>query len=133
GLITGLKTRREVEDQLKAIVGEDEKRHTFKHVVHWDYVATVRAANVIKARDRVGVVVLAGEILDGEHAPGTIGSKSAARLLRKALDDDRIKAVVLRIHSPGASMFVSAAARVELGALRAARKPLNASLTRLSA
>src|SRR5690606_2530639 len=133
GLITGLKTRREVEDQLKAIVGEDEKRHTFKHVVHWDYVATVRAANVIKARDRVGVVVLAGEILDGEHAPGTIGSKSAARLLRKALDDDRIKAVVLRIDSPGGSMFASEVIRREIGALRAAGKPVIASMSSIAA
>ena len=133
GLITGLKTRREVEDELKAIVGEDENRHTFKHVVHWDYVATVRAANVLKPRDRVGVVVLAGEILDGEHAPGTIGSKSAARLLRKALDDDRIKAVVLRIDSPGGSMFASEVIRREIGALRAAGKPVIASMSSIAA
>ncbi len=133
GLITALKTRREVEDQIKQIVGEDEDRHTFNHVVHWDYVAAKRAADVIKTKDRVGVVVLAGEILDGEHSPGTIGSDSAARLLRQALDDDRVKAVVLRIDSPGGSMFASEVIRREIGALRAAGKPVIASMSSVAA
>lgn len=133
GLITGLKTRREVEEQLIEIVGENEDRHTYNQVVHWDYVAATRAAHVIKARDRVGVVVFSGEILDGEHAPGTIGSESAARLLRKALDDDRVKAVVLRIDSPGGSMFASEVIRREIGAIRAAGKPVIASMSSVAA
>src|SRR5690606_4388973 len=90
GLVTGLKTRREVEEQLKALVGEDEDKHTFRHVTHWDYLAATRATKIPRARDRVGVVVLAGQILDGSHPPGTIGSESAARLLRQALDDDAV-------------------------------------------
>jgi protease-4 len=133
GLVTGLKTRREVEEQLKGIVGEDEELHTFQSVVHWDYVAATRAARVIKTKDRVGVVVLAGEILDGDHAPGTIGSESAARLLRQALDDERVKAVVLRIDSPGGSMFASEVIRREIGALRTAGKPVIASMSSVAA
>src|SRR5512138_85236 len=133
GLITGLKTRREVEEQLKALVGENGDRHTYNQVVHWDYVAAARAANVIKARDRVGVVVFSGEILDGDHAPGTVGSESAARLLRQALDDDRVKAVVLRIDSPGGSMFASEVIRREIAAIRAAGKPVIASMSSVAA
>lgn len=133
GLVTGLKTRREVEEQLKALVGEDEDRHTYNHVLHRDYVAAQRALQPIKKKDRVGVVVLAGEILDGDHAPGTIGSDSAARLLRKALDDERVKAVVLRIDSPGGSMFASEVIRREIAALRAAGKPVIASMSSVAA
>jgi protease-4 len=133
GLITGLKTRREVEEQLKALVGENDDRHSFNQVLHWDYLAAHRATKVIKARDRIGVVVFSGEILEGDHAPGTIGSDSAARLLRKALDDDRVKAVVLRIDSPGGSMFASEVIRREIGAIRAAGKPVIASMSSVAA
>lgn len=133
GLVTGLKTRREVEEQLKALVGEDEDKHTFRHVTHWDYLAATRATKIPRARDRVGVVVLAGQILDGSHPPGTIGSESAARLLRQALDDDAVKAVVLRIDSPGGSMFASEVIRREIEALKAAGKPVIASMSSLAA
>lgn len=133
GLVTALKTRREVERQLIDLVGEDEDRHTYNHVVHWDYVAARRATEVIKAKDRIGVVVFSGEILEGDHSPGTIGSESAARLLRQALDDDRVKAVVLRIDSPGGSMFASEVIRREIGALRDAGKPVIASMSSMAA
>jgi protease-4 len=77
--------------------------------------------------------VLAGQILDGDHAPGTIGSDSAARLLRQALDDDDVKAVVLRIDSPGGSMFASEVIRREIDALKAAGKPVIASMSSTAA
>ncbi|MFO7304913.1 MAG: signal peptide peptidase SppA [Gammaproteobacteria bacterium] len=133
GLITGLKTRREVEEQLKSLVGEDERRHTYNHVLHTHYIATHRALRPLKRKDRVGVVVLSGEILDGSHPPGTIGSDSAVRLLRNALDDERVKAVVLRIDSPGGSMFASEVIRREIAALKAAGKPVIASMSSVAA
>jgi protease-4 len=133
GLITALKTRREVEDQLKALVGEDEDLHSYRSVPHWDYLAATRATKGFDGTDRVGVVVLAGEILDGDHAPGTIGSESAVRVLRQALDDERVKAVVLRIDSPGGSMFASEVIRREISALRQAGKPVVASMSSTAA
>ena len=134
GLVTELKTRREVEDQLKDLVGEDKDTHSFRGVRHWDYLAATRAARELNlAKDRIGVVVLAGEILDGDHAPGTIGSESGARLLRHALHDDDIKAVVVRIDSPGGSMFASEVIRREIAALREAGKPVIASMSSTAA
>jgi protease IV len=134
GLVTELKSRREVEDQLKKIVGENEDEHTYQGIMHWDYLSAVRSSKALKLDgDRVGVVVASGEILDGDHPPGTIGSESASRLLRDALHDDHIKAVVLRIDSPGGSMFASEVIRREVDALRTAGKPVIASMSSTAA
>ena len=58
-------------------------------------------------RQKVGVIVASGEILDGEQPPGTIGGESTARLIREARHDKDIKAVVLRVDSPGGSVLAS--------------------------
>ena len=134
GLVTELKSRREFEDQMKALVGEDEDLHTYRGVAHWDYLAAVRPARALHLDgDRVGVVVASGEILDGEQPPGTVGSDSLARLLRDALHNEAIKAVVLRIDSPGGSMFASEVIRREIDALRKAGKPVVASMSSVAA
>src|SRR5690606_15029155 len=112
--------------------GEDTKRHTFQGIDHWDYLRAVRPPQVHRG-DRIGVVVASGEILDGEQPPGTIGSDSAVRLLRKARYDDAIKAVVLRIDSPGGSMLASEIIRREIDALRDAGKPVIASMSSTAA
>jgi protease-4 len=133
-LVTDLKSRREFEDQMKGLVGEDEDNHTFRAVAHWDYLANVRPARALHLDgDRVGVIVASGEILDGEQPPGTVGSDSLARLLREALYDEAIKAVVLRIDSPGGSVFASEVIRREVDALRKADKPVVASMSSVAA
>ena len=134
GLVTQLKSRREFEEQMKGLVGEDEDQHTFRAVPQWDYLANVRPAKALHLDgERVGVVVAAGEILDGEQPPGTVGSDSLARLLRDALHNDSIKAVVLRIDSPGGSVFASEVIRREVDALRKAGKPVVASMSSVAA
>ena len=134
GLVTELKSRREFEEQMKGLVGEDEDQHTFRGIPHWDYLASVRPTRALHLDgDRVGVVVASGEILDGEQPPGTIGSDSLARLLRDALHNDKIKAVVLRIDSPGGSVFASEVIRREVDALRKAGKPVVASMSSVAA
>lgn len=133
-LVTDLKSRREFEDEVKAMVGEDEKEHTFRGIPHWDYLAAVRPTKALHMEgDHVGVIVASGEILDGEQPPGTVGSDSLARLLRDALHDDDVKAVVLRIDSPGGSMFASEVIRREIDALRDAGKPVVASMSSVAA
>jgi len=134
GLVTELLTRREVEDKVKAIVGEDEDEHTYRSISHPDYLAAVRSARALHIDgNRVGVIVASGEILDGDHPPGTVGSESLSRLLRDAQYDDSIKAVVLRIDSPGGSMFASEVIRREIDALRNAGKPVVASMSSVAA
>jgi protease-4 len=132
GLVTDLKPRHEVEEELKALVGEDEDDRSFRSIAHWDYLRAVRPPKLHRG-ERVGVVVASGEILDGDQPPGTIGSDSAVRLLREARYDDEIKAVVLRIDSPGGSVMASEIIRREIQALRAAGKPVIASMSSMAA
>jgi protease-4 len=81
----------------------------------------------------VAVIVAAGEILPGEQPPGMVGADTLAWQLRDAREDDAVKAVVLRIDSPGGSVFASEVIRREVAALREAGKPVVASMSGLAA
>src|SRR6202041_1199398 len=109
GLVTALKSRRQLSDDLKVLVGEDEDSHSFNSIGMSQYLASVRSKHVLKSKSdsKVGIVVAAGEILAWHQPPGTIGGESTADLLREARYDNAVKAVVLRVDSPGGSMFAS--------------------------
>jgi len=134
-LVTGLEGRFEVEERLAAITGEDDNGGTFVGVDHDAYLANVRSQHVLGRRpeSRVSVIVAAGEILPGEQSPGTVGSDTLAWQLRDALEDDAVKAVVLRIDSPGGSVFASEVIRREIASLKEAGKPVVASMSTLAA
>lgn len=83
--------------------------------------------------DRVGIIVAEGSITEGNQPAGTIGSESTSRLIRKAAEDDDIKAVVLRINSGGGSAFASEVIRKELMALKEAGKPVVVSMSNVAA
>ncbi|MBV8405392.1 MAG: signal peptide peptidase SppA, partial [Gammaproteobacteria bacterium] len=131
GLVSSLKTRLEFEQRLIALVGKDDDSGSFKSVQADDYVRYAHAQKKLKAdgKPRVGVIVAGGEILDGEQPPGTIGGESLARLIRQARTDKDVKAVVLRVDSPGGSVLASEQIYRELMALRAAGKPLVVSMS----
>ena len=76
----------------------------------------------------MGVVVAQGEISDGRAPAGRIGGLSTAELIRKAREDDKIKALVLRVDSPGGSAFGSELVRRELELTRQAGKPVVVSM-----
>jgi len=134
-LITGIKTRQEVEKRLIELVGEDETSGSFRSVPESDYVRVAHAEKKMHAdgKARVGIIVASGEILDGEQPPGTIGGDSTARLIRQARLDKDVKAVVLRVNSPGGSVLASEEIYRELLALRSAGKPVVVSMSDLAA
>jgi protease-4 len=135
GLVTALKSRRQMADELKVLVGEDEDTHSFNSIAMNQYLASIRAKHVLKSRSepKVGIVVAAGEILDGHQPPGTIGGDSTADLLRQARYDNAVKAVVLRVDSPGGSMFASEQILREVQNLRKAGKPVVVSMSSYAA
>ena len=135
GLVTALKSRRQVADELKVLVGEDEDSHSFNSISMSQYLASVRSKRVLKSKSdtKVGVVVASGEILDGHQPPGTIGGESTADLLRQARYDNAVKAVVLRVDSPGGSMFASEQILREVQSLRKAGKPVVVSMSTYAA
>jgi protease IV len=135
GLVTGIKSHQDVERRLIDLVGEDESNGSFQSVHEQDYVRIAHAEKKIHGdgRKHIGVIVASGEILDGDQAPGTVGGDSTARLIRQARLDKDIRAVVLRVDSPGGSVLASEHIYRELQALRASGKPVVVSMGDLAA
>jgi len=84
-------------------VGEDDSNHSFNSIGMNQYLAAVRSKRVLKGKSdaKIGIVVASGEIFDGHQMPGAIGGESTSNLLRQARYDNAVKAVVLRVDSPG--------------------------------
>ncbi|MGC3980542.1 MAG: signal peptide peptidase SppA [Steroidobacteraceae bacterium] len=134
-LVTELKTREEVIAELRAQVGEDSEDHSYRRVHFEDYLAAEHAEHPLENRgsNKVGIVVASGEIVDGERTAGTVGGDSLADLLRQARYDDDVKAIVLRIDSPGGSVMASEVIRREVAELKKAGKPVVASMSSTAA
>jgi protease-4 len=135
GLVTALKSRRQVADDLKGLVGEDDNNHSFNSIGMMQYLSAVRSKHVLKGKSdaKIGIVVASGEIFDGHQMPGAIGGDSTSNLLRQARYDNAVKAVVLRVDSPGGSEFASEKILREVQALRKAGKPVVVSMSTYAA
>ncbi|HEX3950611.1 MAG TPA: signal peptide peptidase SppA [Steroidobacteraceae bacterium] len=135
GLVTALKSRRQVAEDLKGLVGENDDNHSFNGIGMNQYLAAVRSKRVLKSKPdaKVGIVIASGEIFDGRQLPGSIGGESTSDLLREARYDTAVKAVVLRVDSPGGSEFASEKILREVQALRKAGKPVVVSMSSYAA
>ncbi len=92
-----------------------------------DYLRAV-PAQALHPANRIAVIVADGEIVDGQAQPGSIGGDSLAALIRSTAKDQGVKALVLRINSPGGSAFASEVIRTELMAFKASGRPIVASM-----
>ncbi len=135
GLVDELLTRREIRARLIEIVGEDPDREDAPNSVGVDnYLAIADLLNGADTRaDNVAIIVASGEIMAGSQSPGTIGADSTSELLRRARNDDSVRAVVLRVDSPGGSAFAADVIANEIIALQAAGKPVVASMGSVAA
>ncbi|MFZ6688299.1 signal peptide peptidase SppA [Undibacterium sp. SXout11W] len=129
-LVDGLKTRDELRELMLKRGARDEQNHTFRQIAFDDYLSRQKPKLF---GDAVGVIVASGEIGDGKAPPGSIGGLSTSALIRKAREDDSIKAVVLRVDSPGGSAFSSELIRRELELTRKAGKPVVVSMGNVAA
>ncbi len=129
-LVDGLKTREEVEVLLaERGVADDSADGGFRQVELESYLKHLDGAlPQADVRPQVAVVVAEGEIAGGDLPPGKVGGESTASLLREARDDDNVKAVVLRVNSPGGEVFASEQIRREVAALKQAGKPVVVSM-----
>ena len=134
-LVDGLKTREEVEALLTDRgVADSDADGGFRQIALGDYLTQVDARrSPIDHRPQVAVVVAEGEIAGGDLPAGRVGGVSTSALLRAARDDDDVKAVVLRVDSPGGEVFASEQIRREVDALKAAGKPVVVSMGDLAA
>ena len=124
-LVDGLKTRDELRQLMLARSIKDEKTHSFRQIRFDDYLAKQKPKFI---GDAVAVVIASGEISDGNASPGSIGGLSTASLIRSAREDDQVKAIVLRVNSPGGSAFGAELIRRELELTRTAGKPVVVSM-----
>jgi protease-4 len=129
-LVDGLKTRDEVRAEMIKRGVYDESNKTFRQVSFPDYLA--RHPQKVFG-DAVAVVVAEGSITEGHGGPGVVGGLGTAQQIRRAREDDQVKAVVLRVDSPGGSAFGSELIRRELQLTREAGKPVVVSMGNVAA
>lgn len=132
GLVDGLKTVDEWRDYIKGKVGATDDGKGFRHVDLGTYVARLRE-DAAHPADKIGVIVAQGAIVDGEQPPGVVGGDTVAGLIRQAREDKAVKAVVLRVDSPGGSATASEVIRRELELTRQAGKPVIVSMGSVAA
>lgn len=134
-LVDGLKTREEVDALLtERGVADGDADGGYRQIGLGDYLTQIDARrSPVDSRPQVAVVVAEGEISGGDLPAGRIGGVSTSALLREARDDDDVKAVVLRVDSPGGEVFASEQIRREVEALKAAGKPVVVSMGDMAA
>jgi len=132
-LVNALMTREQMRARLLSLgVADDSdpRAPTFRQVGFGEYAARLKPQ---RGGQAVGVVVAQGEISDGVAPAGRVGGLSTADLIRRARGDKDIRAVVLRVDSPGGSPFGSELVRRELELTREAGKPVIVSMGSLAA
>ena len=109
--------------------GDKTKPGSFRDI---DYEAYV-AAYLVKDNGKIGVITIAGNIVDGEADPGTAGGDTIAKLIHDALAEKDLKAIVLRVDSPGGSVLASEQIRHALLDAKARGLPIVASMGNVAA
>ena len=134
GLVDKLMYRREANDYLAEVVGASNEDGLYEAVVFERYAARKRPLSLSGPEgDRVAVITATGAMLPGDQPPGSIGSDSLVALIRSAMDEDGVAAIVLRVSSGGGSLFASEIIRQELLHVREQGMPLVISMGSVAA
>ncbi|MBB5637419.1 protease-4 [Pedobacter cryoconitis] len=104
-MVDGLKYKDEVIDELKALSGTG-KKETIATVTINDYALNQKQDNS-DSKNKIAIIYANGDITGGEGSDESIGSERISRAIRKARQDDKIKAIVLRVNSGGGSALAS--------------------------
>ncbi|MDB1123385.1 signal peptide peptidase SppA [Vibrio algarum] len=131
GLVDELATRHQIRQAMADAFGAKGK-DSYKAIGYYEYRDTVTQEYQHSSND-IAIVVASGTIMDGKQPRGTVGGDTTAALLREARNDDNVKAVVLRVDSPGGSAFASEVIRNEVEAIKAAGKPVVVSMSSIAA
>lgn len=132
GLVDRLVSWPELEQELIGQGVADDDGHSFRQVDMTAWLAQLDGERK-PAPAPVAVIVAQGAIVPGDPGLGVIGGDAVSGLLRQAREDEAIKAVVLRIDSPGGQVFPSEQIRREISLLRQAGKPVVASMGNVAA
>lgn len=134
GLVDKLLGRIEGNEFLVELVGASNDDGLYEAIEFERYVGRKRPLSLrAEEGDRVAVITAAGNIMPGDQPPGNIGGDSLARLIRGAVEEEDIKAIVLRVNSGGGSMFASEIIRQQLLYARQSEKPVVVSMGAVAA
>ncbi|MCS6813049.1 MAG: signal peptide peptidase SppA [Cyanobacteria bacterium] len=122
----------EVNDELKRITGKTGDRDTVAQIDIQTYARATEDTSQASSKNRIAVLYAQGEIRNSQRATSTISAESFARQLRQLRRDKTVKAIVLRINSPGGSVTASEAIQAEVVQTRE-QKPVIVSMGNVAA
>lgn len=131
-LVDALASSADVEKALTKQFGwskTENNYHNYRAISYYDYSLKTPA----DTGGTIAVIFANGAIMDGEETPGNVGGDTTASQIRDARLDPKVKAIVLRVNSPGGSVNASEVIRAELAAARAAGKPVVVSMGGMAA
>lgn len=137
GLVDKLMTREEMRARVSQEVGRDKEHGSFRQINHRSYLWAVRSeansAEENSAKSQVALIVADGTLVDGFAGQGTVNGEDLAWHIDQARRDKDVKAIVLRIDSPGGSVTASEAVRREIVLAKRDGKPVVASMSSVAA
>ena len=133
GLIDQIKNEHFKNKYLVKLSALDEDGNSFRHINFKDYLTIIAQEKPMERSNKIAVIVAEGTILDGEQDAGSVGGVTTSALLRQARLDASVKAVVLRVNSPGGAVFASEQIRREIDAIKVADKPVIVSMGNVAA
>ncbi|MGU6672815.1 signal peptide peptidase SppA [Salmonella enterica subsp. salamae serovar 42:r:-] len=128
-LVDALASSADVEKALTKQFGWSKTENNYRAISYYDYSLKTPADN----GGTIAVIFANGAIMDGEETPGNVGGDTTASQIRDARLDPKVKAIVLRVNSPGGSVNASEVIRAELAAAKAAGKPVVVSMGGMAA
>ncbi|EJI9315412.1 signal peptide peptidase SppA [Salmonella enterica] len=128
-LVDALASSADVEKALTKQFGWSKTENNYRAISYYDYSLKTPA----DTGGTIAVIFANGAIMDGEETPGNVGGDTTASQIRDARLDPKVKAIVLRVNSPGGSLNASEVIRAELAAARAAGKPVVVSMGGMAA
>ncbi|EKR8790016.1 signal peptide peptidase SppA [Salmonella enterica] len=128
-LVDALASSADVEKALTKQFGWSKTENNYRAISYYDYSLKTPA----DTGGTIAVIFANGAIMDGEETPGNVGGDTTASQIRDARLDPKVKAIVLRVNSPGGSVNASEVIRAELAAARAAGKPVVVSMGGMAA
>ncbi|MCF8474769.1 MAG: signal peptide peptidase SppA [Emcibacter sp.] len=132
GLVDGLKTRADWTEYLAAKLNIQSSKLKDKAINYRAYL-TANPNEKLTTKDIIAVVYANGTIMDGQQPQGKAGGDTVSRHLQEARLNEKVKAVILRVDSPGGSAFASEVIRQEILLLKEAGKPVVVSMGSLAA
>ncbi|ELO6420213.1 signal peptide peptidase SppA [Salmonella enterica] len=128
-LVDALASSADVEKAQTKQFGWSKTENNYRAISYYDYSLKTPA----DTGGTIAVIFANGAIMDGEETPGNVGGDTTASQIRDARLDPKVKAIVLRVNSPGGSVNASEVIRAELAAARATGKPVVVSMGGMAA